>query len=251
MAATRRRLDVELVRRRLTSSTAAARSLIDSGRVQVSGASALKPSRLVSAAEAVVVDVADSPAYASRGGVKLAAALDRFGVDPANRVVLDAGASTGGFTDCLLRRGARRVFAVDVGRGQLLTRLANDPRVVVMDRCNIRNLTSAQLPEPTELLTADLAFISLRTVMGNLAELASPGADLLLLVKPQFEVERHQASRSAGVITDPRLWRQALDGVSQAVTDSGLELRSETESPVRGTAGNTEFFIHAQRPTDS
>ncbi len=247
VATTRQRLDKELVRRKLSASTASAQDLISSGRVLVDGALAAKSSRLVSAGQAVVVSEG-GVSYASRGGHKLAGALEFFGVDPAGKVAVDVGASTGGFTDCLLQRGVRQVFAVDVGRGQLLKRIADDPRVVVMDKCNVRNLTAAELGAAggdVSLLTADLSFISLRTVMPNLAGLAASSlADLLLLVKPQFEVPRRVADRASGVITDPAMWRQAVDGVTQAAAGEGLSLQGEFESPIRGAAGNTEFFVH-------
>ncbi len=256
VATNRRRLDTELVRRKLSSSTTAAQSLISGGRVRVSGAVATKPSRLVSEAEAV--NVSDGgPQYASRGGHKLAAALDHFGIDPAGKVVVDVGASTGGFTDCLLQRGAKKVFAIDVGRGQLLTRLANDQRVVMMDKCNVRHLTSAEAlhgvssAESVALLTADLSFISLRTVLPNLVALAKPvgntvASDLVLLVKPQFELPRRAVDPTGGVVSDPALWRQAIDEVTQAAIDSGLVPCGEFESPVAGAAGNIEFFLRCR-----
>ncbi len=274
MATNRRRLDTELVRRKLSSSTVAAQSLISSGRVQVGGALAAKASRLVSEAEAVTISD-DGPKYASRGGHKLAAALDHFGINPAGKVVIDVGASTGGFTDCLLQRGAKKVFAIDVGRGQLLTRLADDPRVVVMDKCNVRLVTRAELAsaetlddgagdgfsndagrgecsESVALLTADLSFIALRTVMPNMVALVNPAADasepvdLVLLVKPQFELPRQAVDPTGGVVTDPALWRQAIDEVTQAAIDNGLQPRGEFESPIAGAAGNIEFFLRCK-----
>ncbi|HCB37890.1 MAG TPA: 16S/23S rRNA (cytidine-2'-O)-methyltransferase [Acidimicrobiaceae bacterium] len=246
MATRRARLDRELVRRGLCADPAAAWTLIDDGRVLVGGAPAPNAGRLVSAAEPVVVADADAD-YASRGGHKLAAALDGFAVDPAGKRVLDAGASAGGFTDCLLRRGAARVYAVDVGRGQLLSRLADDPRVVVMDRCNVRRLAPSDIDSPVELLTADLAFISLRTVMASLAGLTAPGGDAVLLVKPQFEVARADADRGGGVVTDGALVRRTVDDVARCAAEHGLEPCAEMESPLRGAAGNVEVFVHARR----
>src|SRR5687767_5895466 len=181
----RERLDVALVRRGLESTRERAQTLIGAGEVTVDGLVAKAPSALVSPDAAIVVGKALP--YVSRGGLKLAHALDRFGLDPTHRTCLDAGASTGGFTDVLLQRGAARVYAVDVGRGQLAWTLRNDPRVVVMEGINVRHLESAQIPEPVSLVVADLAFISLRLVLPSLVGVMSNDAHLVALVKPQFE----------------------------------------------------------------
>jgi len=183
----------------------------------------------------------------SRGGEKLDAALDRFGVSVDGARALDAGASTGGFVDCLLQRGAGRVLAVDVGRGQLHPKLRADQRVVVLEGRNLRTLTVEELGAGGQVgvLTADLAFISLRTVARTLVELLEDGGDLVVLVKPQFEVGRAAATRGRGVITDPSLWRAALDEVASALQSAGAGIMGAMTSPLRGAAGNAEFFLHA------
>ncbi|MDQ4069551.1 MAG: TlyA family RNA methyltransferase, partial [Actinomycetota bacterium] len=183
----------------------------------------------------------------SRGGEKLDAALDRFAVDVAGRTALDAGASTGGFTDCLLQRGAREVVAVDVGRGQLDARLRNHPRVTVRERTNVRHLTLADLGRegnPFEVVVADLAFISLRTVAPALLGLTRPGGDLVVLVKPQFEAGRAQASREKGVIRDPAVWTETLTAVLSTFAGHGAAILGVMASPVVGAQGNVEFLAH-------
>ena len=211
----------------------------------VGGAPALKAARLVAPHEPVEV-AGDPPPYVSRGGEKLAGALDGFGIDPAGRRALDAGASTGGFTDCLLQRGAARVVAVDVGHGQLHERLRADPRVEVHERTNLRDLAAGDLGDPFDLVVADLSFISLRTVAANLVDLAAPGADLVLLVKPQFEAGRQEASRGRGVIREPAVWRRALEGVSDALQGHGAAIMDVMVSPKTGAEGNVEFLLHAR-----
>ncbi len=222
-----------------------ARESIDAGRVTVDGAPALKPSRLVAPHEPVVV-AGDPPRFVSRAGEKLAAALDRFGVDPAGLRALDAGASTGGFTDCLLQRGAVRVVAVDVGYGQIHERLRADPRVEVHERLNVRELGADDLGAPFALVVADLSFISLRTVLPNLVAQAAPGADLVALVKPQFEAGRQDASRGRGVIRDPAVWRRVLDDVVYALEGLGAAIMGAMVSPITGAEGNVEFLLHAR-----
>ena len=222
-----------------------ARAAIDAGRVTVDGAPALKATRLVAPHEAVVVS-GEPPPYVSRAGEKLAAALDRFAVDPAGARVLDAGASTGGFTDCLLQRGAAQVVAVDVGYGQLHERLRSDPRVEVHERRNVRDLAAGDLGEPFRLVVADLSFISLRTVLPNLVALAAPAADLITLVKPQFEAGRLDASRGRGVIRDPDVWRRVLEDVVYAYRAHGAAIMGVMVSPITGAEGNVEFLVHAR-----
>jgi 23S rRNA (cytidine1920-2'-O)/16S rRNA (cytidine1409-2'-O)-methyltransferase len=200
---------------------------------------------LVAPHEAVLVS-GDPPRFVSRAGEKLAAALDRFGVDPAGARVLDAGASTGGFTDCLLQRGAARVVAVDVGYGQLHERLRADPRVEVHERRNVRELAAGDLGEPFRLVVADLSFISLRTVLPNLVALAAPSADLVTLVKPQFEAGREDASRGRGVIRDPDVWRRVLEDVVYAYRARGAAIMGAMVSPITGAEGNVEFLVHAR-----
>jgi 23S rRNA (cytidine1920-2'-O)/16S rRNA (cytidine1409-2'-O)-methyltransferase len=211
----------------------------------VGGAPALKASRLVAPHEAVELRGAP-PRYVSRAGEKLAAALAGFGIGVAGRRALDAGASTGGFTDCLLQHGAERVVAVDVGYGQLHERLRSDPRVEVHERRNVRELAAGDLGPPFDLVVADLSFISLRTVLPNLVAVAAPGADLLLLVKPQFEAGRAEASRGRGVIRDPTVWRRVLDAVVRDLEGHGGAIMGAMVSPITGAQGNVEFLLHAR-----
>jgi 23S rRNA (cytidine1920-2'-O)/16S rRNA (cytidine1409-2'-O)-methyltransferase len=243
----RRRLDAELVRRGLVESRAQAQELIAAGRITVGGAPALKAARLVAPGEPLLV-TGDGPRFVSRGGEKLDAALERFAVDVEGRRALDAGASTGGFTDCLLQRGAAHVTAVDVGYGQLHERLRADPRVEVHDRTNIREVQPGDLGEgqPFDLVVADLSFISLRLVLGSLLGLASPTADLVLLVKPQFEAGRAAAAKGKGVIRDPEVWRQVLEDIGGAMTESGAAIMDAMVSPLPGADGNVEFFVHVR-----
>ena len=183
-----------------------------------------------------------------RGGEKLAAALERFAVDLTGAVVLDAGASTGGFTDCALQAGAERVVAVDVGRGQLHQRLRTDARVDVRERTNVRHLVAGDLGPPVDAVVADLSFISLRTVAPALLPLARPGAELIWLVKPQFEAGKAEASRHKGVITDPIVWERVLEEVLGALAGLGAANMGLMTSPLRGADGNVEFLLHARAP---
>lgn len=242
---TRRRLDAELVRRGLAETRSSARDAILAGRVVLRGRPAPKPGTLVSPDEPVRLE-APARRYASRGGEKLAAALDRFRVDPRGRRCLDAGASTGGFTDVLLARGASHVVTVDVGYGQLAWRLRTDPRVTVMERTNVRHLGDDDLPYAPEIVVADLAFISLALVVPTLARVAADGADLVLLVKPQFEVERDQVGRG-GRVGDPEAWRRAIEAVAAACREAGCGSLGIMASPLRGPAGNVEFLLHARQ----
>lgn len=217
------------------------------------GAAADKASRLVAAAEPITLEAATAR-FASRGGHKLEAALTRFAVDPSGRVVLDAGASTGGFTDCLLQHGAARVYAVDVGHGQLDGRLRADPRVTVLDRVNVRTLTRDVLVAAdagfTEcsLVVADLSFISLRTVLPALCgPIASRDADVIILVKPQFEAGRTVVARGRGVVRDPAVWLEVLTTVASALDQAGTGIMGAMASPLIGPAGNVEFLVHARR----
>jgi 23S rRNA (cytidine1920-2'-O)/16S rRNA (cytidine1409-2'-O)-methyltransferase len=243
----RRRLDAELVRRGLARSREHAQHLVADGRVRVAGTTATKPATQVEEAAAlVVVEAATGPDYVSRGAHKLVGALDRF--DPQARMVagrwaLDAGASTGGFTDVLLRRGAAHVIAVDVGYGQLAWALRSDERVTVMDRTNIRELTLEDLPRRPDLVVADLSFISLRLVLGVLAGIVAEGADLLLMVKPQFEVGR-AALGSGGVVREPALRESAVLQVAMSAWEVGLGTSGVVASPLPGPSGNVEYFLH-------
>jgi 23S rRNA (cytidine1920-2'-O)/16S rRNA (cytidine1409-2'-O)-methyltransferase len=239
------RLDHLLVGRRLAASREQAQRLILAGVVAVDGARGLKPGARVPASALVAVDAPER--FVSRGGHKLEAALDRFGVRADGRVCADIGASTGGFTDCLLQRGAARVYAVDVGRTQLHERLRAEPRVIVMDHTNARELHAGSFPEPPELLVADLSFISLTKVLAALAAVAPRGAVLVALVKPQFEVGRADASRGRGVIRDPRLHARALRAVAAGAAEAGWAVHGVMPSPLPGGSGNREFLVHLLR----
>lgn len=238
----RRRLDAELVRRGLAPSRAAARALVEDGRVLVGGADATKASRLVGAGDAVVVQ-GPPPRFVGRGGEKLAGALGAFGLDPRGLRVLDAGASTGGFTDCLLQGGAAEVVALDVGHGQLHERLRADDRVVVLERTNLRHVDPAALG-PFDAAVADLSFISLTAVMDVLVACVRPGGWLVVLVKPQFEAGRQEASRARGVVTDPEVWARAIESVVGAARGAGAAMMGAVVSPLKGGEGNVEFLVH-------
>jgi 23S rRNA (cytidine1920-2'-O)/16S rRNA (cytidine1409-2'-O)-methyltransferase len=245
----RRRLDAELVRRGLAESRERARELVASGAVTVGGAIAEKPSRQVDAADAIAVQAA-GPAWASRGAEKLTGALERFAErglrPPSGRRCLDAGASTGGFTDVLLAAGAEGVIAVDVGYGQLRWRLQQDPRVVVRDRTNVRHLQIDDLPWQPDLIVADLSFISLATALPALARCITADGDMVLMVKPQFEVGREHVGKS-GVVRDPALRRSAVSGVCGAAARLGWGTAAVTASPLPGPSGNVEYFVWLRR----
>ena len=215
---------------------------VSSGLVTVGGVIASKPAALVG--DDVAVHVVRRPRpFASRGGEKLAAALDRFEISAAGRDCLDAGASTGGFTDCLLQAGAARVIAVDVGYGQLAWNLRTDPRVVVRERVNVRNLRPGDLPFTPDLVVADLSFISLRLVLAPLAAVASGGANFLVLVKPQFEAGAADVGKG-GVVRDSGVWRRTINGVVGSAEALGLGPLDLMVSPLLGQAGNVEFMLH-------
>lgn len=241
----RRRLDVELVRRGLVASRTEAHAAISAGRVLVGGAVAEKPARLVAAGEAIVL-AGPPPRFVGRGGEKLDAALDGFGVDVAGCRVLDVGASTGGFTDCLLQRGAAQVVALDVGHGQLHPRLRSDARVTVLERANVRAATLETIGGPVDVLVADLSFISLTAVIPTLVGLCQPGSSMVLLVKPQFEAGRAEVGRGRGVITDQAIHARVREQIETAVRAAGGTVLGWMTSPLRGGDGNTEFFLHAR-----
>lgn len=234
-----------MVRRGLVESRTRARQLVEDGKVLVGGSVALKPARLVDAGEPVVL-AGEKPRFVSRGGDKLAGALAAFSLDPRGLVVLDAGASTGGFTDCLLQAGAAAVTALDVGHGQLHESVRGDVRVRVVERTNLRHVTPEDFGT-FDAVVADLSFISLRTVMGNLVGCCRDGGFLVLLVKPQFEVGRDDASKGRGVVTDPALWRSVLDQVAAAATEAGAGVQGCVPSPITGGDGNVEFLLHLVR----
>ena len=242
MTPRRRRLDAEIVRRGLASSRSDARRLIEGRRVMVGGAPASKASRLVDPAEPVVVR-GDPPRFVSRGGHKLEAALGGFAISATGCRAIDVGASTGGFTDCLLQHGAAAVVAIDVGRNQLHERLRADPRVASFERTDVRAAAADVIGGPAELVVADVSFISLRLVMADLCRLAT--ADIVVLVKPQFEAGRAEADRGRGVIRDPEVWRRALSGVCRAVVGAGAAIMGVMVSPLTGAEGNVEFLLHA------
>ena len=238
------RLDQLLVDRGLAPSRAAAQVMILAGEIELDGVGrALKPGNLM--ADDVVLTMRDHPRWASRAGDKLVAALDAFAIRVRDRAALDAGASTGGFTDVLLTRGAARVYAVDVGRGQLLQRLRRDPRVVSMERTNLRTLHD--LPEPIDLATLDLSFISLRLVLPAVRGLVRPGGVVIALVKPQFEAGKEAVPRG-GVIRDPATHAAVLRGFLTDAADAGFGPQGLIRSPVTGTDGNVEFLAHLADP---
>lgn len=225
--------------------------LIDANRVIVNGAVAAKSSRQVSAADAVVVS--GPPArFVGRGAEKLEHALDHFSIDVAGLLVLDAGASTGGFTDSVLQRGARRVVAVDVGHGQLHERLRADVRVINLERQNIRALSPEMVVdvagELADAAVGDLSFISLRLVIAPIIAVCKPGALMVLLVKPQFEAGRAEVSRGRGVVTDPEVHTRVRTEVDRALTGAGCVVRGWTTSPITGADGNVEFLVHSTTP---
>ena len=239
------RLDQLLVERGLAETRSRAQALVLGGKVRVGEGDAArhdrKPGDLVAAD--VPVDVAERDPYVSRGGHKLAAALDAFGIDPAGTVALDVGASTGGFTDVLLQRGAGRVYALDVGRGQLAESLRRDPRVVSMERTNARTLTPTTLPEQIDLATIDVSFISLDKVLGPIRSTlrTGPGAHIVALVKPQFEAGRGRTDH--GVVRDPAIHREVLERTVATAQAHGLGTRAVIASPITGPEGNREFLV--------
>ncbi|MGI8761535.1 MAG: TlyA family RNA methyltransferase [Jatrophihabitantaceae bacterium] len=242
------RLDAELVRRGLARSREQAVALITSGRVEVRGVRAERPASGIDAEAALrVLPDADDPGYASRGAHKLAGALAAFpGIAVAGRRCLDAGASTGGFTDVLLRAGAAQVVAVDVGYGQLAWKLRNDARVRVVDRTNVRSLQPDAIGGPVQLCVADLSFISLRVVLPALTACTEPGGDLMPMVKPQFEVGRERLGKG-GVVREPALRAEAVVAVADAAGRLGWQVAGVVRSPLAGPAGNVEFFLWLRR----
>jgi 23S rRNA (cytidine1920-2'-O)/16S rRNA (cytidine1409-2'-O)-methyltransferase len=247
---TRRSLDQELVRRGLADSRDQARSLVEAGKVLVKGAVAMKTTRMVAGADPLVVS-GDGPRFVSRGGDKLDAALERFDVAVDGVRAIDAGASTGGFTDCLLQRGARQVVAVDVGHSQLHEHLRADCRVKVYERTNIRNVVPGDVGGRGAVVVADLSFISLATVLPALVGLLEPGGDLVALVKPQFEASRREVSRGSGVVRDAQVWRRVLDSTGETIRRNNLSIMGLMVSPIHGAQGNTEFLIHARDQASS
>ena len=238
------RLDQLLLERGLVESRSRAQALVLAGKVRVGQGDAArhdrKPGDLVAADTPVAV--AEKEPYVSRGGHKLAAALEAFGIDPAGLTALDVGASTGGFTDVLLQQGARRVYALDVGRGQLAESLRRDTRVVSLERTNARSLTESTLPERVDIAVVDVSFISLAKVLAPIRAALQPRAPIVALVKPQFEAGRGRTDH--GVVRDPAIHREVLEGVVLAAREAGLGTRAVVASPLLGPEGNREFFVH-------
>jgi len=241
----RTRLDVRLVTEGLAASRERARALILAGRVKVDGEVVSKAGANVPDGAVIGVVEPDFP-WVGRGGVKLAHALDTFRIDVTGREALDIGASTGGFTDVLLKRGARRVVALDVGHGQLEWRLREDPRVVVLERRNARQLEPGWLPAPADVVTIDVSFISLRLILPALPRLLAPGADIVALVKPQFEAGRDEVGRG-GLVKDPAVHEAVLARVTEHAAACGLARAGMTPSPITGATGNQEFLLHLRQ----
>ena len=242
-----------LVERGLAPTRSQAQALLLAGKVRVGRGDGARRDRQAGdlVDHGVAIDIAAGPRYVSRGGDKLAGALDAFGIDPGDRACLDVGASTGGFTDCLLQRGASRVYALDVGRGQLAETLRQDPRVVSLERTHAARLDPAaddpvQLPEAVTLAVADVSFISLTKLIGPISSHLAPGADVLPMVKPQFELSKADAPK--GVVHDPDKRAAAVAKVSASAIDHGFEVLGVAESTLVGPAGNHEFFLHLRAP---
>jgi len=244
-----RRIDSELVRRGLAKSRSAAAQMIEEGRVKLDGQGVLKPARQMDPAQAIIVEESDDPEYVSRGAHKLAGALDTLGEKAPlieGRRALDAGASTGGFTDVLLRRGAASVVAVDVGYGQLAWKLQSDPRVEVHDRTNVRTLDPASVAPAPDIVVGDMSFISLTLVLPALVGAAAPDADFLLMVKPQFEVGKHRIGRG-GVVHEESARREAVEKVQASAVSHGLRVMGMEPSPLPGQDGNVEYFLWCRK----
>ncbi|MCA1765950.1 MAG: TlyA family RNA methyltransferase [Desulfobulbaceae bacterium] len=236
------RLDKLLLSRNLVESRQKAQALIGAGKVFVDGRRSDKVGSRIPIDSLIEIKGNDSP-YVSRGGHKIAAGLDHFGIDPAGMICADFGASTGGFTDCLLQRNAARIYAVDVGYGQLAWKLRQDERVVVMERTNARHLSPADIPEPLDLVVIDASFISLELLLGPAKTFLKPGGAILALVKPQFEVGRGQVGKG-GVVRDPELHEAAIKKIEAFGIGLGLRSRGFVSSPILGPKGNREFLIH-------
>ena len=240
------RLDQLLVSRGLAPTRARAQAIVLAGDVYVGGSRVDKAGTLVAPDAEIEVRSSRNP-YVSRGGIKLAGALDAFGIDPTGLRCLDVGASTGGFTDCLLQRGAARVVAVDVGYGQLAQKLRVDPRVVVMERTNARDLDAPDVGGAADLTVVDASFIGLGKLAAAIARCTREGGELVALVKPQFEVGREEASRGRGVVRDEALRAEAIARAAESVRDAGFDLLGQADSTLPGPKGNLEAFVHARR----
>jgi 23S rRNA (cytidine1920-2'-O)/16S rRNA (cytidine1409-2'-O)-methyltransferase len=243
----RLRLDAELVRRHLVPSRVLGAKAIEAMQVVVNGAIADKASRLVLPGDAIVL-TGPAARFVSRGGEKLDAALEQFGLDVTGLTALDAGASTGGFTDCLLQRGAAHVVALDVGHGQLHPKIRGDPRVHVLERFHIRDATPESIGATMDLVVADLSFISVTRVLAPLVGVCTAGAPMVLLVKPQFEAGRQEVARGHGVISDPEIHERVRGEVHTALTAARCEVREWMTSPLTGAQGNVELLVHVRTP---
>lgn len=239
------RLDKLLLMKGLVQSRERARSLIMEGKVLVNGERVEKPGAWVRQDAEIELREEGHP-YVSRGGVKLEGALKQFGINPSGMVVLDVGASTGGFTDCILQKGAKKVYAVDVGYGQLAWKLRNDPRVVNLERKNIRFLNKSEIPEEVDLILVDTSFISVEKFLPHLLIFLKPRGFLLILVKPQFEVGKGEVGKG-GVVRDPLLHQKVIERISRSCQGLGLRVLGVMESPLRGPKGNKEFFLYLER----
>jgi len=238
----RHRLDLLVVERGLAESREKAQALILAGQVLVNGQKADKAGANIGVD--ATIEVLAQPRYVGRGGLKLEAALDRFEISPTGKICLDIGSSTGGFTDCLLQRGAARVYAIDVGTGQLDWKLRNDPRVIVQEQVNARYLTRDQVPQPIALAVCDVSFISITMILPALAGLLAEDAEMVILVKPQFELDRDQVGKG-GIIRDPALHHRACQRVEKAVQQLAFQTQI-IPSPILGAEGNREFLLHAR-----
>lgn len=240
------RLDVAMVERGLAPTRERAQALVLAGLVDVDGKRVDKAGTKIPAGSDIRLRGNDNP-FVSRGGLKLRHALDHFALDVTGRIAMDVGSSTGGFTDCLLQRGAAKVYAVDVGKGQLDLKLRRDPRVVVMEKENFRHLARERVPDRLTLVVGDLSFISLALVLPKIKEFLEPGGDAVLLVKPQFEVGKGKVGKG-GIVRDEALRLEALAGVERASRDAGFETKGSVESPIKGAKGNVEYLLRLLRP---
>lgn len=238
----KQRIDQLLVERGLAGTRQKAQALVLAGSVRVAGQRVDKPGQSVPSDAAV--ELLEKLPYVGRGGLKLKAALDHFHIDPTGRVCVDIGSSTGGFTDCLLQHGAARVYAIDAGTGQLDWKLRNDPRVIVREQVNARHLSREHVPEPCSLAVCDVSFISVKLVLPSVTPLLEPAAEMVILVKPQFEVGREHVGKG-GIVRDPALHTEVCDEISSFVRKLGFET-SIIDSPILGAEGNREFLLHAR-----
>ncbi|MFL6526519.1 MAG: TlyA family RNA methyltransferase [Chthoniobacterales bacterium] len=238
------RLDLALVERGLSVTREQAQRAIMAGEVRIDDRVATKASVMVTAE--MNVAIAEQPKFVGRGGLKLEGALDSFALNVRDAVALDIGASTGGFTDCLLQRGAAKVYAIDVGHGQLAWKIRNDPRVIVREKLNARYLSRADIPEPIHVCVIDVSFISLTLILPNAFELLTPSGVLLALIKPQFELQPQEVG-AGGIVSDPQLHEKAQARIRSFVTNAGNQVVGVAPSVVRGTDGNQEFFLCARK----